>query len=107
MLLGRWMALVAGDARGATVDRIRLGAAAGLLTPGEAEDLISAFEQIFQLRFEQGIAALKSGAADDSHVAPRELDPLRRRYLDDSLRAIAETQTAVRSAWAGSSWTGD
>jgi signal-transduction protein with cAMP-binding, CBS, and nucleotidyltransferase domain len=85
------------------VDRIRRGAAAGLLTPGEAEDLIAAFEQIFQLRFERGIAALKSGDSDDSHVDPRALDPLQRRYLDDSFRAIAETQNAVRSAWAGSS----
>jgi signal-transduction protein with cAMP-binding, CBS, and nucleotidyltransferase domain len=81
------------------VDRIRRGAAAGLLTPGEAEDLIGAFEQIFQLRFEQAIAALKSGGADESYVAPGALDPLRRRYLGDSLRAIAETQTAVRNAW--------
>jgi CBS domain-containing protein len=103
VLLGRWMGLVVGDARGSTVDRIRRGAAAGLLTPGEAEDLIAAFEQIFQLRFERGITALKSGDSDDSHVDPRALDPLQRRYLDDSLRAIAETQNAVRSAWAGSS----
>jgi Putative nucleotidyltransferase DUF294 len=48
-----------------------------------------------QRRLMRGFA---SGGADDSHVAPRALDPLRRRYLNDGLRAIAEIQTAVRNA---------
>ena len=105
VLLGRWMALVVGDVRGSTVDRIRRGAAAGLLTHGAAEDLVGAFEQIFQLRFEQGIAALAAGEDGGSHVAPWALDSLRRRYLRASLRSIAEVQIDVRSAWAHSSWT--
>ena len=100
VLLGRWMALVVGDPRGSTVDRIRRGSQAGILTAGEAEDLVGAFEQIFQLRFDQEIAALKSGAAGDSHVTPGALDSLQRRYLRDSLRAITKIQTAVRKAWA-------
>lgn len=100
VLLGRWMSLVVGDARGSTVDRVRRGSQAGILTPGEAEDLVGAFEEIFQLRFDQQIAALKAGAAGESHVTPGALDPLQRRYLLDSLRAITRIQTAVRKAWS-------
>jgi signal-transduction protein with cAMP-binding, CBS, and nucleotidyltransferase domain len=57
-------------------------------------------EQIYRLRFDQEIAALKSGETPDSHVAPRDIDPLRRRYLHDSLRAISAIQTAVGRTWA-------
>jgi CBS domain-containing protein len=99
VLLGRWLGLVVGDAQGSTVDRIRRGSAAGLLTRGEADDLIAAFELIFRLRFERAIAALDSGDVDDSHVGVRALDPLQRRYLNDSLRAIAAIQTGVRKSW--------
>jgi len=100
VLLGRWMALAVGDPGGSTIDRIRRGSQSALLTAGEAEDLIGAFEQIYQLRFDQEIAALKSGETPDSYVAPRDIDPLRRRYLHDSLRAISAIQTAVGRTWA-------
>jgi CBS domain-containing protein len=99
VLLGRWMALVTGDTDGSTVDRIRRGAHAGLLTSGEAEDLVGAFEHVYQLCFDQEIAALRSGGTSDSFVAPRDIDPLRRRYLHDSLRAVSQIQTAVRRSW--------
>lgn len=100
VLLGRWMSLVVGDTRGSTVDRVRRGSQAGILTPGEAEDLVGAFEQIFQLRFDQQIATLKAGAVGEAHIKPGALDPLQRSYLLDSLRAIARIQTAVRKAWS-------
>jgi CBS domain-containing protein len=100
VLLGRWMALVVGDTRASTVDRIRRGSETGILTTGEAQDLVGAFEQIFQLRFDQEIAALISGAASESHFTPRTLDALQRNYLRDSLRAITSIQTAVRKSWA-------
>jgi CBS domain-containing protein len=99
VLLGRWMALATSEPGGSTVDRIRRGAHAGLLTSGEAEDLVGAFEQIYQLCFDQEIAALRTGGTSDSFVAPREIDPLRRRYLHDSLRAVSQIQTAVRRSW--------
>ena len=99
VLLGRWLALAVNDPSGSTVDRIRRGAHSGLLTTGEAEDLIGAFEQIYQLRFDQEIAALRSGGTSDSFVAPRDIDPLSRRYLHDSLRAVSQIQTAVRKSW--------
>ena len=100
VLLGRWMALVVGEASGSTADRIRRGSRSGLLTPGEAEDLVAAFEQIFQLRFDLEVAALRSGTPAVSHITPGALDPLRRRYLHDSLHAISEIQGAIRKAWS-------
>ena len=100
VLLGRWIALVVGDVRGSTVDRVRRGSQAGILTTGEAEDLVGAFEQIFQLRFEQEIAALKSGAPVESHIDPGALDSLQRSYLRDSFRAITGAQGAVHRRWA-------
>ena len=100
VLLGRWMALVVGDASGSTVDRIRRGSQAALLTAGEAQDLVGAFEQIFQLRFDHEIAAVRSGARAESHASPGALDPLQRKYLRESVRAISRIQTAVHKAWA-------
>lgn len=90
LLLGRWIALVVGDARGSTADRIRRGAAASLLTPGEAETSLAPSSKSSSSGSNRGSLPSALAGADDSHVAPRALDPLQRRYLNDSLRAIAE-----------------
>lgn len=101
VLLGRWMALVIGDARGSTVDRIRGGSQAGILTAGEAEDLVGAFQQLFQVRFDLEVAALRARDPDDSSGGGSgALDSLQQHYVRDSLRAISSIQTAVRRAWA-------
>jgi signal-transduction protein with cAMP-binding, CBS, and nucleotidyltransferase domain len=94
------MALVVWDTRGSTVDRVRRGFPGRNPHDGSAEDLVDDFEQIFQLPFDQEIAALKSGVAGENHVMLSSLDSLQRNYLRDSLRAIAKIQTAVRKAWA-------
>jgi signal-transduction protein with cAMP-binding, CBS, and nucleotidyltransferase domain len=72
-----------------------------MLTGGEAADLVDAFEQIFQLRFDQEVAVLRRDAGD-GHITLETLDPLQRTYLRDSLRAISRVQAAVRKAWARS-----
>ena len=38
--------------------------------------------------------------AAESHASPGALDPLQRKYLRESVRAISRIQTAVRKAWA-------
>ena len=101
VLLGRWMALVVGDARGSTVDRIRRGSQAGVLTAGEAEDLVRAFEQVFQLRFDQEIAAIRPAREARATSSPGDLDPLQSNYLRDSVRAITRIQAAVHKSWGG------
>ena len=98
LLLGRWIALVVGDARGSTADRIRRGAAASLLTPGEAEDLIGAFEQVFQLRFEQGIAALGSGGGRRQPRGSPGTRPATASLPQRQLAGDRRDQTAVRNA---------
>jgi CBS domain-containing protein len=98
VLLGRWLGLVVGDTSGSTVDRIRRGAEAGLLTVGEAGDLAAAFEHLFQLRFDLEVDGFREQAAD-GQVVPGELDPLPRQYLHDSLKAVARIQGAARRAW--------
>jgi CBS domain-containing protein len=100
VLLGRWVALAVGDPSGSTVDRIWRGTQSGLLTTGEADDLIAAFEQIFQLRFDQEVTALKEGRESDSYVVPGSLDPLRQRFLHDSLHAVSRIQASIRRAWS-------
>ncbi len=100
VLLGRWLGLVAGDPSGSTVDRVRRGRDTGLLTTGEAEDLVAAYELMFQLRFDQGLSTRAAGPADDGHLAPESLDPLRRRYQVESLRAVAKVQDGVRKTWS-------
>jgi CBS domain-containing protein len=102
VLLGRWMALVVGDASGSTVDRIRRGSQAGLLTAGESEALVGAFDQMFQLRFDHEIAGLGTSTQTDSQVRLGALDPLQRRYLAGSLDAVSSIQAAVRKSWAAS-----
>jgi CBS domain-containing protein len=100
VLLGRWLALAAGVPTGSTVDRIIRGTQAGLLTSDEGDDLVAAFELIFQLRFDRELAAIRSGGAADSHIAPASLEPLQRRFLRDSLHAVSRIQTSIRKAWA-------
>ncbi len=97
--LGRWIAVVTGDTRGATTDRVRRGVPAGLLTQDEADALVGAYEQIYKLRFEREVADIRSGTLSDSYVAPRDLDSLTRRYLRESFRAVVDVQGQVYSRW--------
>ena len=59
--LARWLAIAQGDVRGSTIDRLRRAASAGLLKEEEADILINAFKDIYQLVFEAEIAAIRGG----------------------------------------------
>jgi CBS domain-containing protein len=100
VLLGRWLALATGDPNGSTVDRIRRGSESGLLSAGEADDLVAAFELVFQLRLDQELAVIGSGRPPDSHLDPETLDPLRRRFVRDSFDAVSRIQASIRKAWS-------
>lgn len=97
--LGRWIAVAVHDSRGATPERLRRGAAAGLLTSGEADALVGAFEQVFGLLFDREVAAIRSGGTAGEYVAPGELDPLTRRFLRETFREIAHVQRELESNW--------
>jgi CBS domain-containing protein len=97
--LARWLAIALGDVRGGTIDRLRRAASAGLLTDEEADILIGAFKDIYQLAFEQEIAGIRSGQAGSSWVSPQNLDSLTRRHLRESFRAVAAVQTRIQGEW--------
>jgi CBS domain-containing protein len=97
--LGRWIAIVVGDTRGNTPDRLRRGAEAGLLTADEAHMLVTAFEGIYALVLDQEVSALQQHATPTTYLSPRKLDSLTRAHLHESFRAIGQIQTTVDQHW--------
>lgn len=97
--LGRWLALATGDIGGSTVERIRRGAQAGLVTVGEADALEAAFEEVYGLLFERDLADVRSGVESGSHVDPDDLDPLTRRFLRETFREIRQVQKDLHARW--------
>ncbi len=97
--LGRWVAVVTGDSRGGTHDRLRRGEAAGLLTRDETDILESAFDHLYELLLKRDLTSISTGAASTTYVDPRELDTLTRRHLRETFRSIASVQDAVSADW--------
>jgi CBS domain-containing protein len=97
--LARWLAIALGDVRGSTPDRLRRAAAAGLLTTGEAETLDGAFRDIYELVLREEVAAIRGSRTPSSWIAPRDLDPLTRRHLRESFRAISAVQAQLEGEW--------
>lgn len=97
--LGRWVAIVTGDPRGSTPERVRRGAEAGLFTTDEADTLVGAHAEIFALLMDQEIAAIRAGKPLNHHVDPKALDSLTRRYLRESFRAINDVQNTLQGEW--------
>ncbi|MFI5916797.1 putative nucleotidyltransferase substrate binding domain-containing protein [Dactylosporangium sp. NPDC051541] len=98
--LARWIAIAAGDADGTTVERLRRGAALGLLTGDEADTLAGGFESIYHLLLQHETRALAAGGGPAStFIAPGELDTLTRRHLRETFRAVALVQARVDRTW--------
>jgi CBS domain-containing protein len=97
--LGRWLAVVTGDTRGGTIDRLRRGQAAGLLTPDEADTLVAAFEQSYEILLRRDLAAIARGVEPTTYVNPHELDTLTRRHLRETFRATAAVQDHLVESW--------
>jgi CBS domain-containing protein len=97
--LARWLAIAQGDVRGGTIDRLKRAALNGSLKEDEADILTNAFEDIYQLIFEQEIISIRSGKAGSSWISPQNLDSLTRRHLRESFRAVAAIQNRIQSEW--------
>jgi CBS domain-containing protein len=93
--IGRWIGIATGNADGTTPQRLRRGADAGLLAPGERDTLLGGFEMIYALLLDQEVGAIRAGATPSTYVSPQTLDPLTRRVLRETLRAIRAVQTRV------------
>ena len=76
-----------------------VAAAAGLLSTDEAETLAGAFQDVYELLLRQEVAAIRDGRPLSNWIAPRDLDPLTRRHLRDSFRAISTVQAQLESEW--------
>jgi CBS domain-containing protein len=97
--LARWIAIVSGDTRGTTPDRLRRGAQTGLLSADEADTLAGGFDDVYSLLMRHEVRAIRSGVAPTTYLAPRDLDTLTRRHLRESFRAIALVQARVDRDW--------
>jgi CBS domain-containing protein len=97
--LARWIAIVSGDARGTTTDRLRRGARSGLLSQDEADTLAGGFENVYAMLLRHELRAVRGGTTPTTYFTPRELDTLTRRHLRESFRAIALVQTRVDRDW--------
>ena len=97
--LARWLAIAMGEVRGSTPERLSRAAAAGLLSTDEAETLTGAFKDVYELLLRQEVAAIRDGRPLSNWIAPRDLDPLTRRHLRDSFRAISTVQAQLESGW--------
>jgi CBS domain-containing protein len=97
--IGRFVTVVTGDARGSTIDRLRRGVEADVLTQDESDALTGAFEQVYDLLLRREITAVATGAQPSLFIAPQELDTLSRRHLRESFRAIAAVQDSVEANW--------
>lgn len=97
--LARWMAIVQGDVRGGTLERVHRASDAGLLLGEEPEILTAAFTGIHQLVFDEEIAAIRDGRRPTTWISPDSLDSLTRRHLRETFRAISGIQSKIESEW--------
>ncbi len=97
--LARWMAIVQGDVRGGTLERMQRASEVGLLVGEELEILTAAFTGIHQLVFDEEIAAIRDGRRPTTWISPDSLDSLTRRHLRETFRAISGIQSKIESEW--------
>ncbi len=97
--LARWSSIVLGDVSGGTLDRLKRAVSGNILLAEEAEILTNSFTNIYELVFEEEIAAIRTGRQASTWIAPDHLDSLTRRHLRETFRAIATIQNRVQGEW--------
>jgi CBS domain-containing protein len=103
--LARWAGLAAGSSATATVERLRAGAEAGVLSAEQARTLEEAWDLVLSLRLEHQLALVRAGRPPHDHLDPQELNPLTRRYLREAFRSVAAVQRDVANELSpGSRW---
>jgi CBS domain-containing protein len=94
--LGRWAGAAAGVFEGSTVDRLRAGGEAGVLSEGDARTLSDAFEVALELRLAHHIEKLAAGGQPDDLLAPSMMSDLTRGHLRDVFRSVAAVQRTLQ-----------
>ncbi len=97
--IARWAAIVTRDVRGSTLERLRRGQQAGLLTADESSSLTGAFEEIFGLLMTREIESIRAGTPSSRYLAPGDLDSLTRRLLRETFRVISAVQATLEGEW--------
>ncbi len=93
--LARWAGMAAGVTSASTVERLRAGAEAGLLSGDHARTLEDAFELVSTLRLAHQVEQMRVGETPDDFVDPRALTVLTRSHLKEAFRAVAAIQKRV------------
>ncbi len=77
--------------------RARLKAAeeVGMIAPGEARDLIEAYDLIAMTRLENQARLIKSGRAAENFLAPSDLSDFERAHLRDAFVVVRTMQSAI------------
>ncbi|HKL49946.1 MAG TPA: DUF294 nucleotidyltransferase-like domain-containing protein [Wenzhouxiangellaceae bacterium] len=78
-----------------TEERIEAAADTGLITTGDADDLIHALKFIADIRLKHQARQLEAGQTPDHLVDPDELSGLHRRYLRSAFGLVSEAQKAL------------
>ncbi|WP_105318223.1 DUF294 nucleotidyltransferase-like domain-containing protein [Thermus tenuipuniceus] len=93
--LARLYALMAGSLAKGTVERLKVAAEGGTLSPEGAERLEEAFRFFFSLRLKHQLKALEQGGEVSNRVLWSSLSPGERRKALEGFRAIAEIQEST------------
>jgi CBS domain-containing protein len=94
--LGRWAGAAAGAFEGSTVDRLRAGGEAGVLSEADARTLSDAFELALELRLTHHVERLAAGSVPDDMLEPSTMSPLARGHLRDVFRSVSAVQRTLR-----------
>jgi CBS domain-containing protein len=93
--IARYAALAAGASTTSTIERLRAAGDAGVLKEADAATLVEAFELFSELRLAHQVEQLAASRPPDNEIDPKTLNPLERRYLRDSFRAVASVQKGL------------
>jgi len=93
--LGRIYALQGKIAVVNTRARLEAGAAAGVVSPSGARDLLDAFDLIAQTRLEHQADLVRKGQAPDNYLAPSDLSDFERSHLRDAFVVVKTMQSAL------------
>ena len=93
--LGRIYALQGKISAVNTRARLEAGAAAGVVSPSGARDLLDAFDLIAQTRLEHQADLVRKGQAPDNYLAPSDLSDFERSHLRDAFVVVKTMQSAL------------
>lgn len=93
--IARLYALSGGVPATSTPSRLRTCEAEGLLTSGDAANLLDAFAFISQLRFQQQLRSLNKGQKPTNFISPKKINSLQRNHLKAVFRMLDDSQNAL------------